>query len=197
MLGKALPACFLVGIFCTPIKSPHLESPFPSITRNSDCTQIHPMSLPRPIDSTQSCAILAQRLMQIGCIIAYSLLRPITSDNHIASIMESMRVSTSPSIIGDRLGSSCHHIYYALRCTLAQPRLLSMAQGRAWHRVVRNLFFAGDATPVPLYPTGPTRARPNAETPLPIKTPFFDYTPDYATPCSYAMSYAQLFDNTE
>ncbi len=46
---------------------------------------------------------------------------------------------------------------------------------------VRNLFFYRMAMPLPLHPMHPTRARPNAETPLPIKTPFFSYTPDYAT----------------
>jgi hypothetical protein len=144
--------------------------------------------------------------MQVSCIIAYSLLRLITSDNHIASIMESMCVSTSPSIIGN---PSCHHarwhhpslitlhaarwqgmrLYY--KATLARHRL-------RWQGIS---FSIGQQPRHRATPHSPTRARPNAETPLPrktrflcnayiyplpIKTPFFDYTPYYATPCSYA-----------
>ena len=97
LLGKAFPACFLVGIFCTPIKSLHLKSPFLVIASNSDCTQFHPMSPSRPIDSMQSYANLAPRLLQVCCIILYSMLRLISSDNDIASIVGAMCVSTSPA----------------------------------------------------------------------------------------------------
>jgi hypothetical protein len=69
------------------------------IASNSDCTQFHPMPWHRPIDSTQSCAILAQRLLQVACIILYSMLRLITSHNDIASIMDAMLVSTSQALL--------------------------------------------------------------------------------------------------
>ena len=92
---------------------PQLISPFPAITRKCDCTHFHPMALSRPIDSTRSWGNVAQRLMQVGCNILYSMLRLITSSNHIASIMDIMPVSTS------RASLATHHHITTQRMTLA------------------------------------------------------------------------------
>ena len=43
-----------------------------AILSNIDCSQNPPMSSSRPIDSTQSCAILAPRLLQLACIYSSS-----------------------------------------------------------------------------------------------------------------------------
>ena len=102
------------------------------------------MSSCRSIQSNASWAILTQRLLQATCIILYSMLRLITSDNDIASIMDAMPVSTE-----HRSLASCEH-----------RQAVSL----------RNLFFYGAPTPLPLSPTMPNWRDPNAETPLPIKT---------------------------
>ena len=56
------------------------DSPFPASLSNSDCLQNPPMPSCRPIETNASCAILAQRLLQLACIILHSLMRLITSD---------------------------------------------------------------------------------------------------------------------
>ena len=112
----------------------HDEIPFPAITRKCDWPQNPAMSSPSPANQTQSYANLAQRLLQVGCIISSSFLRLITSDNDTASIMESMCVSTSSAIIGNRLGSSLI-IYYTQRCTLwdyTMSETLRHWQGIGW-----------------------------------------------------------------
>ena len=63
-----------------------------------------PMPIHGPANQTQSCAILAPILLQAACIILHSLVRLITSDNDIASIMDMMPVSISRVI-----GSSFDH----------------------------------------------------------------------------------------
>ena len=51
------------------------------------------MPIHHPIETNATAAILAPRLLQAACIILCSLLRLITSDNDIASIMDIMPVS--------------------------------------------------------------------------------------------------------
>jgi hypothetical protein len=181
-----------------------LISPFPAITRKCDSLHFHPMPLFHFVNQTQSNANLAQRLLQVCCIILWSFLRLITSSNHIASIVTTIPVSTSQASLANQSGLIMR-LCYAARCTLAMlDTILSRPrhwQGLGYAGRLRNLFFYGTATPAPGYPMHPVRVAPNAETPLPrktrflcnaylypppIKTPFFSYTPDYATPCSYA-----------
>jgi len=160
-----------------PDKIPRLISPFPAIARNSDCTQNTPMPIHQPIDSTQSSAILAQRLSQVACNIRYSLMRLISSDNHIASIMDAMFVSTSPSIIGDHVHSVIvHHIYYTRRCDAAQPRLYYKHRLRCtawpWHEPKESLFlWHGDPGTGP--PHTAQLARLQCGNPSPHKNSFF------------------------
>jgi hypothetical protein len=121
--------------------------------------------LPRPIHSTQSSAILAPRLLQVGCIMSWSFLRLITSYNHIASIVAALAVSTRPA--------NATPLYYAQRQRHKQRSYTIWHDTAAQHRQgtgLRNLFSYEWQRPPPLHPMHPTRARPNAETPLPIKT---------------------------
>ena len=74
------------------------DSHFPPHLRKRDCTQNPAMPLSGPIETNASCAILAPRLLQAVCIILHSLVRLITSHNHIASIMDMIPVSTSHAI---------------------------------------------------------------------------------------------------
>ena len=143
---------------------PGCDSPFPPPRSNSDCTQKSPMPIHRLIHSTRSCANLAQRLLQVGCIILGSLLRLITSYNHIASIMDMMPVSTSQA--------SCLSLIMLHAVTLASCDYTvrqRMAQGTAQ----RNLFSHRTATPPPPSPMHPSAPAPNTETPPPIKTRIF------------------------
>ena len=145
-------------------------SPFPAIPSKCDSLHFHPIALPRSFHSTQSWANVAQRLMQVACNIAYSFLRLITSDNDTASIMDKIIVSISPAIIANHSGSSCSSYTMRHAARWHSRDYTKHDAGKAWHGRVRNLFFYRTATPAPLHPTQPTRARPNAETPPPIKT---------------------------
>ena len=70
-----------------------------SILSKCDSLQKSPMPIHYSFHSTQSCANLAPRLLQAGCIILYCLLRLITSHNDIASIVAAFVVSIDHRLI--------------------------------------------------------------------------------------------------
>ena len=130
-------------------------------SRNAIAPQNAPMPSCHSINQTQSCANLAPRLLQVACIIAYSLLRLISSDNDIASIMDMMPVSTS------------HVIDHAARCDASGcDYTISRAQHRAGHGSKESLFSCDlDATaPRPHAPMRDSSQRGN---PSPHKNSYF------------------------
>ncbi len=71
---------FLSRYFLQPDKFQRCKSDFLAIVPNSDCLQNLPMPIYRPTKTKRSCGNVAQRLLQVACTIACSLLRLITSD---------------------------------------------------------------------------------------------------------------------
>jgi hypothetical protein len=116
-------------------------------------------------------ANLAQRLLQVCCIILYSMLRLISSDNVIASIMAMIPVSTRPSIIGDHV----HSVSLArLRCDIGRSLLYDIAQRTAWpwHEPKESLFSWRRDPGSPL-PHAPMRVSSQCGNPSPHKNCLF------------------------
>ena len=100
-LATLMPSIYryasILAILRMALQSSHLISPFLTIVSNSDWLENLPMSSCHSLNQKQSCANLAQRLLQPACIMSCSFLRLITSYNDIASIMDTIPVSTSPA----------------------------------------------------------------------------------------------------
>ncbi len=123
------------------------------------------MPLVHSFHSTRSCAILAPRLLQAACIILYSLLRLISSDNDTASIVTAFVVSIDHRII---ITMTLHAV------TLAScDTILSAAQPRRWQAGPKESLFLwrGEATG-PL-PHTPRRASSKRGNPSPHKNSIF------------------------
>ena len=145
---------------------PGCDCHFPASLSNSDCPQKFPMPIHRPIETTQSCAILALRLLQIACIILHSLVRLITSDNDIASIMDMMPVSISRVI-----GSSFDHATLARWLCFT---ILWAEHERRWSRHGPKeslILWRGEATGG--LPHAPLRASSQCGNPSPHKNSYF------------------------
>ena len=120
--------------------------------------QFHPMSLCHYVKTNTIAAILAPRLLQAACNIAYSLLRLITSDNDIASIMESMCVSISHASLANLPDSSILSSYIlcaTLHAGIGETILSRHAAriGKAWAQGIS--FSIGWQGPYPSTPPCP------------------------------------------
>jgi len=132
------------------------------------------MALSHSVQSSASYAILAQRLLQVACIILYSMLRLITSYNHIASIVDAMPVSTSLTSLANQSGSIMLIIYYEQRQRHRQRSYTKRAETLARHRLAGKgiSFSIGQRPHHPSTPCTHARQLPMRKTPLPIKTAF-------------------------